>query len=108
MAKALTRALGDAGLLTRVDTLIGTPEYMSLEQAGSSGEDIDTRSGVFQETASARRLGAAYLRADRALVQSPTHGWRFASRDAGGPFGRPPHVVRRRDRRRADGRHVRA
>jgi serine/threonine protein kinase len=34
-------------MFTRVGALIGTPEYMSPEQALSSGEDIDTRTDVY-------------------------------------------------------------
>ena len=34
-------------MFTRVGALIGTPEYMSPEQANSSGEDIDTRTDVY-------------------------------------------------------------
>ena len=34
-------------MFTRVGVLIGTPEYMSPEQALSSGEDIDTRTDVY-------------------------------------------------------------
>jgi eukaryotic-like serine/threonine-protein kinase len=34
-------------MFTRVGALVGTPEYMSPEQALSSGEDIDTRTDVY-------------------------------------------------------------
>jgi serine/threonine protein kinase/Tfp pilus assembly protein PilF len=47
VAKALTQKLTPDTMFTRVGTLIGTPEYMSPEQASSSGEDIDTRTDVY-------------------------------------------------------------
>ena len=47
IAKALTQKLTAATIYTRVGTLVGTPEYMSPEQALSSGEDIDTRTDVY-------------------------------------------------------------
>jgi len=47
VAKALTQKLTADTLFTRVGALLGTPEYMSPEQALSSGEDIDTRSDVY-------------------------------------------------------------
>ena len=47
VAKALTQKLTAETMFTRVGTMIGTPEYMSPEQALSSGEDIDTRSDVY-------------------------------------------------------------
>lgn len=47
VAKALTRRLAGETMVTRFGTLVGTPEYMSPEQAASSGEDIDTRSDVY-------------------------------------------------------------
>jgi non-specific serine/threonine protein kinase/serine/threonine-protein kinase len=47
VAKALTQRLTAETLFTRVGAMIGTPEYMSPEQALSSGEDIDTRTDVY-------------------------------------------------------------
>ena len=47
VAKALTQKLTADTMFTRVGALLGTPEYMSPEQAHSSGEDIDTRTDVY-------------------------------------------------------------
>ena len=47
VAKALTQRLTADTLCTRAGALVGTPEYMSPEQAGPSGEDIDTRTDVY-------------------------------------------------------------
>jgi eukaryotic-like serine/threonine-protein kinase len=47
VAKALTQQLGGQTMFTRAGALVGTPEYMSPEQASSAGEDIDTRTDVY-------------------------------------------------------------
>ncbi len=47
VAKALTQKLTAKTMFTRVGAMIGTPEYMSPEQALSTGEDIDTRTDVY-------------------------------------------------------------
>jgi serine/threonine protein kinase len=47
VAKAVSQKLSSDTLLTRVGAILGTPEYMSPEQANSAGEDIDTRSDVY-------------------------------------------------------------
>jgi eukaryotic-like serine/threonine-protein kinase len=47
VAKALTHQLTADTMFTRVGALVGTPEYMSPEQALSSTEDIDTRTDVY-------------------------------------------------------------
>jgi eukaryotic-like serine/threonine-protein kinase len=47
VAKAVTRELTAETTFTRAGTIVGTPEYMSPEQANSSGEDIDTRTDVY-------------------------------------------------------------
>jgi serine/threonine protein kinase/tetratricopeptide (TPR) repeat protein len=47
VAKALSQKLTPDTIFTRVGSLVGTPEYMSPEQALSSGEDVDTRTDVY-------------------------------------------------------------
>ncbi len=47
IAKATAARLTDKTLFTEMHQLIGTPEYMSPEQAEVSGVDIDTRSDVY-------------------------------------------------------------
>src|SRR5438094_4520891 len=44
VAKAINRKLSEKTLFTNFATMIGTPAYMSPEQAEMSGLDIDTRS----------------------------------------------------------------
>jgi serine/threonine protein kinase/tetratricopeptide (TPR) repeat protein len=47
VAKAAGPALTDDVVLTAFGALIGTPEYMSPEQAGLNNLDVDTRSDVY-------------------------------------------------------------
>jgi eukaryotic-like serine/threonine-protein kinase len=47
VAKATAHSLTDRTLYTELGMLIGTPEYMSPEQAEMSGQDIDTRTDVY-------------------------------------------------------------
>ncbi len=47
IAKALGQKLTERTLFTRFEQLIGTPAYMSPEQAEWSGLDIDTRSDLY-------------------------------------------------------------
>jgi len=47
VAKAIAQPLTERTLLTEDRQLLGTPEYMSPEQADLASEDIDTRSDIY-------------------------------------------------------------
>ena len=47
LAKAIGVPLTDKTLITRQGELMGTPEYMSPEQAGMDGTQLDTRTDVY-------------------------------------------------------------
>ena len=47
VAKATQADLTDKTLFTKYEQFIGTPAYMSPEQAEMSGLDIDTRSDIY-------------------------------------------------------------
>jgi len=47
VAKAVEQPLTDSTMHTVLGQLVGTPEYMSPEQAAATGTDIDTRTDVY-------------------------------------------------------------
>jgi serine/threonine protein kinase len=47
VAKALSQPLTERTLVTELGQFVGTPEYMSPEQAEMTGQDIDTQSDIY-------------------------------------------------------------
>ncbi|MHC4440428.1 MAG: serine/threonine protein kinase, partial [Planctomycetota bacterium] len=47
IAKAINQPITERTIYTEQGQFIGTPEYMSPEQAGPSSEDVDTRSDIY-------------------------------------------------------------
>src|SRR5262249_29969254 len=47
IAKAIDQRLTERTLFTRLGALVGTPEYMSPEQARLNSLDVDTRSDIY-------------------------------------------------------------
>lgn len=47
VAKATAQKLTEKTMFTALGEMIGTPEYMSPEQAAMTGEDVDTRTDVY-------------------------------------------------------------
>ena len=47
VAKAISQSLTERTLVTEQGQFVGTPEYMSPEQAEIAGQDIDTRSDIY-------------------------------------------------------------
>lgn len=73
LAKAVDHRLVEATLFTEVGQLLGTPEYMSPEQAGIGGLDVDTRTDVYSLGVLLYQLLTGSLPVSRAELMR--HGW---------------------------------
>jgi serine/threonine protein kinase/tetratricopeptide (TPR) repeat protein len=69
VAKATTQHLTERSLFTELGVLIGTPEYMSPEQAELTGLDIDTRTDVYALGVLLYELLTGALPLDRKLLR---------------------------------------
>ena len=77
VAKATTGPLTDQTLFTEFRQMIGTPAYMSPEQAEQSGVDIDTRTDIY----SLGVLSTRFSRGERRSIPNvsrPPHGPKFS------------------------------
>ncbi len=79
VAKALGEPLTDRTLVTGIAQAIGTPLYMSPEQAGLSGLDVDTRSDVYSLGVLLYELLTGTTPFDRERLEQVGHGelWRI-------------------------------
>jgi eukaryotic-like serine/threonine-protein kinase len=81
IAKALSQQLTDRTLATRIGQTIGTPAYMSPEQADASGIDIDTRADVYSLGVVLFELLVGRLPLDPTEIGMPAFMMRLMSRD---------------------------
>ena len=97
VAKATGQHLTDKTVYTQVAQLIGTPLYMSPEQAGLSGLDVDTRSDIYSlgvllyelltgTNSSSRSRGVSWLASQNRVMGTP---WTSSMTK----YGRPLSVV---------------
>lgn len=81
IAKALSQPLTDRALLTEVGQAIGTPAYMSPEQADPNALDIDTRADVYSLGVLLYELLVGRLPLDPTEIGYPAFMVKLANRD---------------------------
>jgi len=69
LAKALGHRLAEGTMFTRAGEVMGTPEFMSPEQADPRGEEVDTRSDVYSLGMVLYLLLVGALPFDRAVLR---------------------------------------
>ena len=85
IAKALGLKLTEKTMVTLIGTPIGTAVYMSPEQAGSSGVDVDTRTDIYSLGVLLYLLLVGRLPAEPKAAGMPAFIYKLASGDANTP-----------------------
>ena len=75
IAKAIEMPVIEATVQTRIGQIIGTPHYMSPEQTGLTGVDIDTRSDIYSLGVVLYELLVGTLPLDLTAVQDVALPW---------------------------------
>jgi non-specific serine/threonine protein kinase/serine/threonine-protein kinase len=88
IAKAIGPEVAERTQVTRIGQLVGTPQYMSPEQAEWSGLDVDTRTDVYSLGVVLYELLAGALPLDLAQVADYAIGVVLRERDAPTPSQR--------------------
>ena len=98
LAKATAHILTERTLYTELGQLVGTPEYMSPEQAEMSGLDVDTRTDIYSLGVLLYELLVGTLPFDPAALRAGSYDemrWRIREEEAPRPSTRASQETRR-------------
>ncbi len=85
IAKAVGVGLTDAPFVTQLGQIVGTPAYMSPEQAEGSELDVDTRTDIYSLGVVLYELLAGALPFDRGMFARPDFVFQYLLRDTDAP-----------------------